>query len=238
MKSNRLSMILALVLAVVTGALVLAYTLGADNRAMQGATGVEVYVTTQTLPVGQSLKEAVDANIVKLQKFPASTVPDNAIKVIDSTNESLVAITALPTGALVLASNFGGSGDIANGLQVPEGQIALTLNLEDAAHVGSFLTPGSEIALFNTFQTSTTGAVTEKTGVLISKVLVLAVGTSTSSTTGDNKSQALVTIAVSPKDSVRVVQAAQTGKVYFGILGANADASQTEIISPSNLFDK
>lgn len=238
MKSNRLSMILAAVLAVVTGALVLAYTLGADNRAMQGATGVEVYVTTQTLPVGQSLREALDANIVKLQKFPASTVPENAIKVIDSSNESLLAITALPSGALLLASNFGGSGDIANGLQVPEGQIALTLNLDDAAHVGSFLTPGSEVALYNTFQVSNSGMVVEHTGVLLNKVLVLAVGSSTSSTSGDNKTAALVTIAVAPTDSVRVVQAAQTGKIYFGILGSNVDASQTEIIKPSNLFDK
>ena len=175
---------------------------------------------------------------MKLQTFPASTVPENAIKVIDSSNQSLVAINALPAGTLLLASNFGTAGDIANGLQVPDGQVALTLNLEDAAHVGSFLSAGSEIVLYNTFQTSREGVVTENTGVLISKILVLAVGDSTSATSGDDKSRALVTIAVSPKDSVRVVQAAQTGKVYFGILGSNADASKTKTISPSNLFDK
>lgn len=238
MKSNRLSTILAAVLALVTGGLVLAYTMGADNRAMQGATGVDVYVTTSTLPVGETLQEALDAGLVKLQKFPASTVPDNAIKVIDDSNKDLVATSALADGQLLLLSNFGSGSEIANGLKVPDGKVALTLNLEDAAHVGSFLTPGSEVVLYNTFQVNRSNTVIENTGVVLDRVLVLAVGNSTTSTADDKKSAALVTIAVSPNDSVRVVQAAQTGKVYFSILGAKADASGAEIITPSNLFNK
>lgn len=238
MKSNRLSILLAAVLALVTGALVLAYTAGADNRALQGATSVEVYVASSTFPVGSSLQEGLDQGLVKLQHFPASTVPDDAIKVIDSTNGALVAISALGEGQLLLSSNFGDSTNISHGLQVPEGMVALTLNMEDAAHVGSFLTPGAEVVLYTTYQVVNGAVIIEKTGILLEKVLVLAVGDSVTSNTQDNKSAALVTVAVSPKNSVKVVQAAQTSKVYFSILGANVDASNTDIISPSNLFDK
>lgn len=236
MKSNRLSILLAALLALVTGALVLAYTLGADNRALQGATSSEAYVTTGTLPVGESLKDALDAGLIKLQAFPSSAIPETAVSKVDDTNGSLVATSALAEGQLVLTSYFDSANSLAHGLQVPDGQVALTLNLEDSAHVGSFLTPGSEVVLYDTFQVNLGATVIEKTGVLLPKVLVLAVGNSVTPSNQDSKSSALVTIAVTPAESVHVVQAAQTGKVYFALLGSKADLGNIEIITPENLF--
>lgn len=238
MKSNKVSIVLATILALVTGALVMAYTVGADKRALQGATTVDVYVATAALPVGKSLQEALDGNLVKLQHFPESAVPADAIKSIDDTNSALVATNSIGVGQMLQAAYFAASTSVANGLQVPEGQVALTIKMEDAAHLGTFLTPGSEVVLYDTYQVQGVNQTAEYTGILLQKVLVLAVGSSVTSTDQDTKTAALVTIAVTPKESVKVVQAVQTGKVYFSLLGNNVDASGTSIASTNNLFKK
>jgi pilus assembly protein CpaB len=92
------------------------------------------------------------------------------------------------------------------------------------------------------------------THILLSGVKVIAVGTARdgvptpapTSTDGkddasapkDDAMQALVTVAVSPKDSIRLVHGIQTGDLYAGLLGKDAKPDVSKDIDDNRIWDK
>lgn len=92
------------------------------------------------------------------------------------------------------------------------------------------------------------------THILLSNVKVIAVGTSRdgvptpaptstdgksgASTPQDEEMQALVTVAVSPKDSIRLVHGIQTGDLYAGLLGKDAKPDTKSDVDDNTLLGK
>jgi pilus assembly protein CpaB len=158
-----------------------------------------------------------------------------------------VALSDIAAGTFVVASRFGTTPTGSKAIQVPDGQVAVSVLLPDPARVGTFVTPGSRIVIYDTYNKDLPPAGL-KTQVLLDDVLVIAVGqtslTPTASPTASPNGQsqasagALLTVALAPDSAAKLVQAIQTGILYAGLNGAGTKANLGQVITGANLFTK
>ena len=150
---KRILAVLAAVLLAGLGAVaVLGYAGAADARAVAGQEARTVYVSSQPVPAGTTLGEAVAEGLLTKDVFAAKSLPAGALEKVGPENEQLVATSDIAAGEIVLASRFGAQQEADTALVVPEGMVAITVELSDAGRVGPFLRPGSLIAVFDTYQ--------------------------------------------------------------------------------------
>lgn len=242
--------VIAVLAAVVVGligvASVLFYANGADARAVADQRPQTVFVAQQLVPSGTSASDAVAKGLMVPTQVAAKGVPAGALTKVDAANGKLVALTDIAPGEFVVASRFGTTPLGAKAIQVPDGQVAISVALSAPAQVGTFLTPGSHIVIYDTF-TKDLSPEGLKTQVLLDDVLVIAVGqTSMTPTAGataspNGQSQtstvALLTVALSPATAAKLIQGIQTGILYAGLNGAGTKANLSQIISGANLFN-
>jgi pilus assembly protein CpaB len=196
MKRRIVAVTVAVLLAVLGTVAVYGYVHKADERAVAGQQPVEVYVAKADVPAGTTLKDAVDQDLIERELVAAKGVPGSPLSQVTPTTESLVATTEISPGELVLADRFGTQAVSQTGLAIPTGMMAVSVKLDDPARVGNFLTVGSEIAIFDTFNVQTADHAdvtpagdhiqdffpkTRATRILLDRVKVIAVGASTSS---------------------------------------------------------
>lgn len=262
---RTLAVLAAVVLALLGAGSVMAYASSADQRALAGQRAVEVFVTTDVVPAGTTASEAVSAGLLQRTLIASKGVPAGVLTEVDDSSEE-VATTDIAAGEIVLARRFGTERAASAALVVPEGQVAITVELSDPGRVSAFLRPGSDIVVYDTFTArdaeggefvpSGVGLSGEPGSVNATRVLlpaaeVLAVGAVTmtgqppppGAQEGDQQTggtaaapapeeavpTALVTVAVSPADGQRLVHAAQTGTLYAGLLGENADVGNLTV---------
>ena len=194
MKRRPLVALAALVLAAIGTLAVLTYAQGADRRALQGQQAVSAYVVHKEVPAGTTADQAVKDGLIVRELIARRATPADALGAVDQAYGSLVATTSLQPGELVLRSRFGTKPADNGLLAVPAGKMAVSVSLDDASHVGSFVAAGSKIAVFDTFnvrekvKTSDTPAgdrlqddhdKRRATRLLLGQVDVLAVGATT-----------------------------------------------------------
>ena len=232
------AIIAAGVIALIGVGALLFYVKSADTRAVSGLEPVSVFVAKESVPAGTVLKDAINAQLIVKDTLPKKSVPGDYLKEIDSTNDSLLAMSDIQPGTYILNSQFGTTPTGRRAISVDPGMVALTITLEDASRVGSFLTPGSRIVLIDTFEVkdatnnNPSSVQITRSRVLLPDVLVLAVGQSSltptngavAEQTGTNSggnNVALVTLALTPDDALRVVHGQATGKLYAALRGAD-----------------
>jgi pilus assembly protein CpaB len=246
----------AVLLAIIGAALVLVYALRADQRALEGQQPERVYVVTETVPSGTSLKEALRQELIEPTQVARAGLPTGALQSVDPSNQELLALTDIPIGTYVLGSSFGEQTVGERAIVVPEGMLAVSVELTDPGRVGTFVTPGSRIAIYNTFKLKQLGDDDETqafndldvhgTSVLLDDVLVLAMGQSSltpsanqptegadaeNQPAGVNEQTArfLVTVAVTPEESVQLVHSIQQYQLYAALRSDGLE------ITPPNL---
>lgn len=248
---KRVLVVLAAVtMALIGSVAVLLYARAADERALAGQETVQVYVSTREVPAGTTAKDAVDRGLLQTALVASKGVPEGALTDVPEEMASQVAMSDIAPGEIVLARRFGVQTNGQTALVVPEGMVAVTVQLSDPGRVGPFLRPGSEIAVYDTFtaRDPDNGDFTPSgvglngqensvnaTRVLLPKAEVLGVGDVTLQGGQRQERQddalqqqeqvptALVTLAVTPLDAQRLVHGAQTGTLYAALLGTGAE---------------
>jgi len=244
----------AAVVALVGVTAVLLYARGADARAVASQQPVNVYVVKSVVPSGTTLKDAVQSGLIVKTSVASKGVPLGALTGVDGSNGGLFALSDIQAGEYVLSDRFGVKPVGTKAIEVPAGQVAVSVSLSDPARVGTFLTPGSHIVLFDSFnpiptsEAATPAELATKTRVLLDDVLVIAMGEASltpaaAPTTGEDGKDAaapvagaLVTVAVTPADAVRLVHGIQTGRLYAGLRGTDAKVDLSKVISEVSLF--
>lgn len=242
----------AAVVALLGAAAVMVYANGADARAVAAQQPSPVYVVKTLVPAGMTLKDAVQNGLIIKTSVAAKGLPQGALENVDSGNGGLYALSDLQPGQYVLAAGFGAKPVGTKAIEVPAGQVAVSIALADPAKVGQFLTPGSRIVLFDTFAPSApaggTGGGSADTGrttrVLLDDVQVIAVGASsltpapsaTGGAAATPTASALVTVAVTPADAVRLVHGIQTGNLYGALRGTDAKVDLGKVVTQTSLF--
>jgi pilus assembly protein CpaB len=234
-----LAILAAAVIALIGAVLVLLYARGADARAVADASPTTVYVSNVVVPAGTTLKDAERLQQITQTQVAAQSVPAGALTTIDDTNSALVALADIPPGQYVLAAAFGETPLGEKALQVGAGKLAVSVALSDPARVGSFVTPGSYLTIFMTYQLKQLSTTAEAkvfndqdvkgTSVLLDNIKVIGMGDSSltpqPTAEGDDQSKAnvpgfLVTLEVTPEQATRLVHAINNYELYAGLRGS------------------
>jgi pilus assembly protein CpaB len=241
--------VMAVLAAVVVGLIgvvtVIVYAGAADARAVAGQRLQTVFITTKLVPSGTSAADAVAQGLIVSTQASVQGVPAGALSKVDAATGKLLALTDIAPGEFVFASRFGATPLGQSAIAVPAGQVAISLTLADPARVGTFVTPGSHIVIYDTYASAAAGAAGGKqTRVLLDDVLVIAMGSasltpsapssgSPAAATGD-----LVTVALAPDTATKLVHGLQTGTLYAGLRGAETKPNLGQIVTDATLFTK
>jgi pilus assembly protein CpaB len=245
----------ALVLAVVGAVGVLTYAHQADQRALSGMRAVSAYVATGPISAGTSAGTAVQQGLLVSQRFPASSVPADAVSSLTPSLSGLVLTGDLASGQLLLRPMLGANVTASSSLSIPAGMVAVTLQFCVQRAVANYVTPGSTVAIFNSFNMSTAGAPASCSGIqvkkfrdirtrlVLSKVLVLAVGerdgagatslgpsvaadpSPSSQSSSSAPSTIYVTMAVQQADAERLIELGEVDVPYLALMTTASGAT-------------
>ena len=244
----------ALLVGVMGVIAVLFYASGADARAVVAQLPKDVFIAQELVPSGTTAADAVAKGLMVSTQVAAKGVPLGALGKVDATTGKLVALTDIAPGDFVMASRFGATPLGQKAIQVPQGQVAISVSLSDPARVGTFMRPGSRIVIYDTYApvvaAAKAGAVAgaaegKVTQVLLDNVLVIAVGSTSLTPAPGAAGQApvadtgaLVTVALPPATAAKLIHGIQTGALYAGLAGADSKAAMGQIVTDSTLFTK
>jgi pilus assembly protein CpaB len=252
---RRVLVVLAAVVVALIGVVaVVVYAQGADARAVADQQPQTVYIAKLLVPSGTTAAEAVATGLIVPTQVAAKGLPLGALSTVDDATGKLLAMTDIAPGEFVVASRFGTTPLGQKAIQVPDGQVAISIALSDPARVGTFVSPGSHIVIYDTYEpvvaaakAGATAAVagTKQTQVLLDDVLVIAVGTTSLTPPANTDGQAqkaatgaLVTVALPPELAAKLVHGIQTGTLYAGLRGTDTKTNLAQIVSDATLFSK
>lgn len=254
MKRRLLIIVLALVLAGVGTSGVVSYVKKAKANAVASLQPVSVLVAQKAIPSGTTAGDAIRQGLLASEKLPASAVPSNALNSVPRSLYSLTFSAALPPGQLLLRPMLVQATQLTSGLAIPPGMMAVTINFCLSEAVAGAVESGSEVAVFDTVgagggssslsaQPGCSGSHGQiaggaKTRAVLSKVLVLSVGTSSGGTatapaatalspssSSASQSGTLVTLAVSQAQAEQLIQLTEAGMPYLALLSPTSRTS-------------
>lgn len=238
MSRRIIAVLVSVILAVCGAVLVVMYARSSDARAIAAAQPTTVWVTDLTVPAGTTLKDAQRDNLIVETRVAAAALPAGALQSIDADNNSLLALSDIQAGEFLLAGRFGTTPVGAKAIEVPAGMLAVSVELTDPARVGKFVTPGSHIAVYQSYKlisladTPQAKIINDKdikgTSILLDDLLVIGIGETplaapVKATDGTDATQAapsfLVTVAVAPKDAPTLVHGINNRVLYAALRG-------------------
>src|SRR5262245_38675509 len=176
-------------IAVLGSAMVFLYVRSADARAVEKQQPVQVLKASAQIEPGETANAAMAAGKLQLEEVPKSQVLVGAVSSISAIGEQ-VALSSLYPGEQIITSKFGAPGE-QELLQIPDGQLAMSVSLSDTGRVAGFVSPGSEVTIFLTLEDSSQ--------VLLDKMKVLAVGATTVTNTTTTNEEGSSTTEQLPK---------------------------------------
>lgn len=243
MDRRRILLVVAVLVAALGAALVFLYVKGADTRAEARFDTVDVLQASAVITPGEKIEDAQAAGKLTIASVPQDALLDGA----QQTTEALVGTVALTTiypGEQIIANKFGSSAGIQSSLQIPEGKMAISVNLTDPARVAGFVNPGSEVSIFLTGTDPASGQ--PFTRLLLDRVAVIGVGSTTpvSTTTTDETGastteqlpRTLLTLSLDQKQAQKVLFGAANGELAFGLLTDQSAVSNQEPTTSETLF--
>jgi pilus assembly protein CpaB len=238
----------ALVLALVGGAVLVAYVRGADARAAAGLQPVRVLVVQQPVPEGTPADQLADK--VETELVPAKAAVPGRVSDLAAL-AGKVTTADLQPGEQLLRSRFAAPDDLrAPGtVDVPAGKQEVSVVLAPERAVGGRLAAGDTVGIYLslTFEdgTATTHGVLH--GVLVTQVQGAPAAPSTSSgSSGDTETASegtpaptgslLITLAVTARDAEEVVFGAEHGSLWLSLEPDGADNAGTQVITQGNVY--
>jgi pilus assembly protein CpaB len=219
----------AAIIAITGAGAVVVYARAADQRALEGQRAVTAYVVREQVPAGTTAGKAVAEGLIVQELIARKAVPDDVLTSTRGGYDQLVATTALQPGTIVLRPQFAARAATEGQLSIPEGKFAVSVALDDPSHVGPFISVGSHVAIFDTFNVQEMDTkdetpagdhlqdrheYTRATRLLLPDVEVLAVGATTTAATSadlaDAEEDAVEPVAMQTADARILVTVAVT----------------------------
>lgn len=242
MDRRKVLLVVAVVIAALGTMLVFLYVRGADNRAAQQYHAIRVLRAVKPIAAGETVTDAQAQGKIELSSVPQNQRLPDALSDLSTINGS-VALTQIYPGEQIISSKFGSTAS-GTTLTIPKGKMAISVNLTDPARVAGFVNPGDTVAVF--YNGSTTNGGTPLSRLLLPRVEVIGVGTTTViSTTKTDKTGAqtteqlprtLLTLALSQNEAQKVLFAASNGELALGLLNKDSQVSAGAGVSSNNLF--
>jgi pilus assembly protein CpaB len=256
LKSRVLTIVVALVLAVLGTGGVLVYVHGANTRAVAGMKAVTVLVAQQRIPGGTSAADAQQSGLISSENLPAKSVPGNALRSLAGL-ESLVMSTDVQSGQVLLRPMLVTAADVKSGLAIPKGMVAVSIQVCPVQAVANNIAPGSEVAVFDTYaskslnvQQSCGSSQQSKisgiahTRIVLTRALVVSVGQAAgqgqttqttigqSATNNTTTQSTVLTLAVSQADAERLIMLQEAGLPYLALVTSSSQTHFDTTLAP------
>jgi len=216
---RRVVLLVAAGLVAAMGAGLVFLYVGTNGSASASDATLSVYTATAQIDPGTKGSALTQANVV-VKSVPADSVPAGAITSLGAVSTQTAVTTVFP-GQVLISSQFG-ENNATGGLPIPPGTLGVSIQLNDPQRVAGFVQPGSKIAIFKTENGNTS--------LLLTNITVIAVGPSTMSTktqqangqtSSEQVSMALLTLALTPAQSAKVINGTTTAQLHLGLIGKN-----------------
>jgi pilus assembly protein CpaB len=237
-------LIVAALIAMLGTGMVLIYVRNADNRAEANQQPMQVLKAVQEIEPGETLADAQSAGKIQLGTVPKSQVLTGAVNSTAGMDKEVALATIYPNEQIV-TSKFGSAGDQQT-LTLPDGDIAISVNLTDTGRVAGFVSPGADVAIFVNTTPSSGNGVASATRLLLPKVQVIAVGDTTvvkrtttsaeGAQTTEQLPNTLFTLAVSQRQAEKIMLADAQGDLNFALLNDKSKVTPGPGATPANLF--
>lgn len=234
MKRRGLTIVLAVLLAILGTTGVLVYVNHANARALQGQRAVNVLVAKSLIPSGTSAANAQAQGLLSIERLPASSVPADALASVTADISGLVTDADVQPGQLLVRPMLVSAAQATNGLAVPQGMLAVSIQFCLPEAVAGYIHPGSRVAVFDTTGSASMNAQpgcngqhayqsgnTVQTKLMLSKVTVLAVGQASVSQSGTNTqtpAPTLITLAVDTHDAAELILMSEHDMPYLALM--------------------
>jgi pilus assembly protein CpaB len=235
-------LIVAALIAALGAGMVFLYVRSADSRAEANQQPLQVLKAVAKIKPGETLADAQAAGKIQLGTVPKSQVLPGAV---NSTTgmEKEVALSTVYPNEQIITGKFGSSGDQQT-LTIPDGNIAISVNLSDTGRVAGFVSPGAEVAIFSNATSETAGV--DSARLLLPKVSVIAVGDTTtiSKTTTDGAGgkttevlpKTLFTLSVNQHQAEQVMFASTHGDLTFALLNDKSKVAPGKGVTAKTLY--
>ncbi|WP_426244145.1 Flp pilus assembly protein CpaB [Nocardioides sp. LHG3406-4] len=245
MDRRKLMLLAAVIVAALGTVLVFLYVQGADSRAAAKFDHVEVLRAVAMIEPGETIDAAAAGGKLQLQPVPADAAMQNVVSTIDDLVGE-AANTRIYPGEQIITDKFGDAGD-ASLLPIPEGKMAISVQLTDVSRVAGFIKAGSRVSIFvnGTGKAVVDGTVSEDepiTRLLLPDVTVIAVGSTTPTAPGEGAvvealPATILTLAVDQKEAERVIYSQQNGDLSFALRNSDSEVTASDSgVTIDNLF--
>jgi pilus assembly protein CpaB len=236
MDRRKALLAVAAVIAALGTLLVFLYVRGADSRADERYSAVQVLRIVKPIAVGETVEAAQAAGKIELGTVPQKDLLPGALTGTEPI-AGKVAVAAIYPGEQLISSKFGDAGT-GSALTIPKGKIAISVNLSDPARVAGFVNPGDKVAIFLT--------AAGYTRLLLPNIQIIGAGTTTmvaTTTTDpagaqstDQLPKTLLTLAVSQAEAERILFASTSGELALGLMTPDSQIAASKGVTSTNLF--
>jgi len=197
MNTRRITLLIAVLLAMVTGWLTLNYVRGVQESAAVNTTPRSILVAASDIPARSTITPAMLTRVTR----PGSSVEPDAIGNAQAAVGALALIT-IPAGSTISASKIGRPSDAALPVRLRSGMRAVTIQIDRVKGIAGLVEPGDrvDIIAIPPRQDSSPTAST-----ILRGVRVLAIGsaleTAQASPSPQDQSSSTATLEVTPKQA-------------------------------------
>ena len=207
MNTKRTTLMIALLLAVVTGWLTLNYVRSVQQTANAGQRRT-VYVATSEIPA----RATITASMIQPADRPASATDPDAVTDA-STAVGQIALITIPPGGALTQSNIGRSSDAGLTVRLAPGKRAVSIQIDKVKGVSGLMQPGDRVDVIAVPSARGAGDEPPPAATILRGLRVLAVGNSieyTSATPSpQEETSTTVTLEVSPAQADLLAMADQ-----------------------------
>lgn len=239
----------ALLVATLGALLVYVYAQRTVDAAQTRLASTTVVVAAAEVPAGTTLRVALDQELLTETDRPVDALPGDYVAGLEQLTErgDDVLTGTVYANEVLLEDRLGTPGE-TEALAVGQGQIAASFVFQDAARVASFVSPGSDVAVFLTQQQiavpaadpedpEATSVLAGTTQLLLPSVRVIAVGGPQAvAQQGPEVDRTLVTLSLDQEDAQRLILAQTVGELYLGLLSDTSVVDPGPVTTPDNLF--
>lgn len=237
-------LIVAALIAAIGTSLVFLYVRGVDARAAERFDAVQVLQAVDVISPGETVSEAQAAGKIQMGTVSRAHVLEGSRTSVADIGQQ-VALTTIYPGEQIVTAKFGEAGE-QEVLTIPDGKMAISINLTDPSRVAGFVNPGAEVAIFSSAEAGTMGNPLPATRLLLPRVSVIGVGTTTvvSTTTTDQTGaqtveqlpRTLMTLAVDQADAEKIIFAARNSEVSFALLTSESTVKPGPGVTADSVF--
>jgi pilus assembly protein CpaB len=243
MDRRRILLVVAVIVALLGTSLVFLYVRGADQRAEARFETVEVLRAVQPIDAGESIDNAAAAGKIALQPVVRDYLQNGYQTSLEGLTGQYAAVRIYP-GEQIVGNKFTATVESTSALPIPDTQTAISMSLTDTGRVAGFVNPGSEVAIY---YTGTNQGGQRFTRLLLERVTVIGVGSTTSTPTttttaeGEQTTEALpktlMTLALDQADAEKVLFAQSDGELTFALLTDESKINPGPGVTAADLFE-